>query len=117
WSLALPGRKDGRPTTGASCHDAQFMPSDSRAEAVVATAPGEVITDLLLRCSVRCGRPVPMQASAAGTVLPVAPRWLRGEGHLTVTADGDGTRVVLEGEPPPWPWRARWARRTLRGLL
>jgi hypothetical protein len=93
--------------------------SDAPVEALVSLPPGETITRLILAVSVdrTGGVPVAPRVTASGTRLPLPARLLRGQGELVVTVRGESTVVRLEAQPPPWPFRIGWERRTLRRLL
>jgi len=77
-------------------------------------APGEVVTELVLRLGLEAGGRAPAPRGTADGVRLELPRR---RGRVLVRASAEGSRVTLVGRPPPWPLSAGWARRRLGRLL
>ena len=92
-------------------------PREVRAERILDLHPGQAIVHLVLKLSMRHGGTVRPRMDEHGAHLPLVPRTLDGRGEVSVTAEGSGSRIVLVGTPPPWPFRWRWADRKLASLF
>ena len=87
------------------------------AERRLPEAPGPVVTRLVLRLGLHGGELATPRGGPEGIRLEIRRRRWRGQGDVVVMSDETGTRVVLRGRPPAWPFSVGWAERTLRNLL